>query len=476
VRSTGLYLHAARSARPRQLLARAVRPLRRRRFPRAVTPAVAPIAAAEGLWRSPAFERVELDAGGAGTRLYGFHEHYGEDVLEAARAGDASAARALIESWIAANLPRSSDPWHPYVCSTRIGNWISALTLEPSIATPEVAQSVARQLAHVAANVEDDILGNHVIRNARALVLGGIATGSGRLVTRGLELLRRELPEQVLPDGGHYERSPVYHAIVLRDLLEVQAATSEPFLAAPIERMRVFAAALARPDGAPSLFNDGSLDLAPRLELPAPQSGVATFRETGYVVVRASGLWLAFDCGAVAPSFLPAHAHADALSFQLWLDGEPVVIDPGTWTYAAGPDRDLLRSTQAHATVTVDGQSQFEPWGAFRSGPLPHVELLGVTEREATALVRWPGAVVHRRRIRWEDDVILVSDLVEGSGMHAAESSLPVAAGAAGRVEGEFEVERGRRSELLFRREEGDVLVRRTHGALPLAFDWRIRR
>jgi hypothetical protein len=126
--------------------------------------------------------------------------------------------------------------------------------------------------------------------------------------------------------------------------------------------------------------------------------------------------------------------------------------------------------------VTVDARSQFEPWGAFRSGPLPHVELLGVTEREATALVRWPGDVLHRRRIRWEDDAILVSDLVEGSGVLSAESRLPVAAGAAGRVEGEFEVERGLRSELLFRREEGDVLVRRTHGALPLAFDWRIRR
>jgi hypothetical protein len=133
------------------------------------------------------------------------------------------------------------------------------------------------------------------------------------------------------------------------------------------------------------------------------------------------------------------------------VDGEPVVIDPGTWTYAAGHERDLLRSTPAHATVAIDGRSQFEPWGAFRTGPLPRVELAGVTEREATALVRWPGEVVHRRRIRWEDDAILVS-------------------------EGEYEVERGLRSELLFSRGEGDVLVRRTHGALPLTFEWRIRR
>ena len=476
MRSAGLYLHAVRTARPRQLLARASRPVRRRRFPQASAAAVASIPGVEELWRSPAFQRVELDALGAGTRLYGFHQHYGEDALEAARAGEATRADELIAAWIALHPPKPGDPWHPYVCSTRIGNWIAALTLEPSLATPEVAESLGRQLAYVAANVEDDILGNHVIRNARALVLGGVATGSGRLARRGLELLRRELPEQVLPDGGHYERSPVYHSIVLRDLLEVEAATSEPFLAGPIERMRAFASALARPDGAPSLFNDGSLDLAPQLNLPAPAYGVSTFPETGYVVVRSSGLWLAFDCGPASPSFLPPHAHADALSFQLWVDGEPVVIDPGTWTYAAGPERDFLRSTRAHATVTVDGRSQFEPWGAFRSGPLPHVELVEATEHEATALVGRPSGVVHRRRIRWEDDAILVSDVVVGAGSHSAESRLPVAAGAQGRVEGEYEVEQGLRSELLFRRTEGDVLVQRAHGASPIAFHWRIRR
>ena len=66
----------------------------------------------------------------------------------------------------------------------------------------------------------------------------------------------------------------------------------------------------------------------------------------------------------------PAHAHADALSFQLWADGRPVVVDPGMPTYDAGAERDWFRGTRAHSTVAIDGD-QFEPWGAFRSGPLP---------------------------------------------------------------------------------------------------------
>src|SRR5262249_34589287 len=120
---------------------------------------------------------------------------------------------------------------------------------------------------------------------------------------------------------------------------------------------------------------DGGLDVSPQLDLPRPGEGVRAFPETGYVFVTRGDLALAFDCGPAAPAFLPAHAHADGLSSQLWLRGEPLVLDPGMPTYEAGAERDFFRSTQAHSTVAVGG-SQFESWGAFRSGPLPRVELL----------------------------------------------------------------------------------------------------
>ena len=64
-----------------------------------------------------------------------------------------------------------------------------------------LSESLWRQLAYLERNIEDEILGNHVIRNARALVLGGIVFAEEKLVSRGLALLARELPEQVLPMG-----------------------------------------------------------------------------------------------------------------------------------------------------------------------------------------------------------------------------------------------------------------------------------
>ena len=422
-----LYLYALRAARARQLRARVLRPFARRRFPGGEPPGEAtPVPAARGLWASPAFETSSpLDAS---TRLGRFHRQYGDDVLTAARAGDVEEARRLIATWIEAHPPHDGDAWHPYPLSTRAGNWVAALTLLPELASPELSRSLWRQLQRLRVNIEDDVLGNHVIRNARALVLGGTSFGVADMTRRGIELLRRELPEQVLRDGGHYERSPAYHLVVLRDLLEIQAASPHSWLADAIDQMRVFAAALERPDGAPALFNDGTVD-APQLDLPEPPEGLSVFDDTGFVVVRDGPLWLAFRCGPAAPRFLPAHAHADALSFQLWWHGRPVVVDPGTFTYESGVDRDWFRSTRAHSTLCIDGRDQFRLWGAFRSGPLPKVSLRYAREGAVEASVVLRDGIRHVRRIEWSSDEVWVYDQIEGKGRHRVESRLVWAPG-----------------------------------------------
>lgn len=471
-----LLLHALRTARPRQLRARARRPLTRRRFPTGAPPPFEPPTGPVELWRSLAFEPTSL--GGTGVeRLRGFHAQYGEDVLALARQGDALGARAAMLAWIESNPPRPGDSWHPYPLSTRAGNWLAALALEPEAGTSAIVESCWQQLLNLERNVEDDILGNHVIRNARALLLGAAAFGSAGLLARGSELLARELPEQVLSDGGHYERSPVYHLIVLRDLLEVEAALPGSVPADVLERMQRFAAGLARPDGEPALFNDGTLDLATRLDLPLPQEGLSLFADTGYAVLRRGGIWLAFDCGPPAPPYLPAHAHADALSFQLWLDGEPVVVDPGMPTYESGPERDWFRGTRAHSTVSVDGRDQFELWGAFRSGPFPRVELLEATEQRLEAAVSWPGGIRHVRAVTIETDALHVDDRIEGGGRHTLVSSLPLGPAPAGEIAGEgLPVGREARtvSERLFTPTEATALVMGGELDLPGRIGWRL--
>ena len=146
----------------------------------------------------------------------------------------------------------------------------------------------------------------------------------------------------------------------------------------------------------------------------------------GFVVVRDGPLWLAFRCGPPAPAFLPAHAHADALSFQLWWHGSPVLVDAGTFTYEAGSDRDWFRSTRAHSTIRVDGRDQFRLWAAFRSGRLPKVSLRYARERAVEASVVLPGRIRHVRRIEWDPEAgeVFVHDRLEGKGRHRVESRL----------------------------------------------------
>jgi hypothetical protein len=457
----------------RQLRARGLRPLARRRFPDGEPPRQAsPVPLARELWASPAFEASPpLDAA---TRLGRLHRQNGDDVLAAARAGELAETRRLVATWIEAHPPHDGDAWHPHPLSTRVGNWIAALTLLPELASPELSRSLWRQLQRLRVNIEDDVLGHHLIRNVRALVLGGVSFGTSELTRRGIELLRRELPEQVLRDGGHYERSPSYHLVVLRDLLEIQAASPHSWLGGAIEQMRMFASALARPDGAPALFNESPADV-PVLELPEAPKGLTVFDDSGFVVVRDRSLWLAFRCGPPAPNFLRAHAHADALSFQLWWRGRPVLVDPGTFTYEPGAERDWFQSRRAHSTVVVDGRDQVRP-----RGKLPKVSLRYARERAVEASVVLPGRVRHVRRIEWVEDEVWVYDRLEGKGRHHVESRL-VWAPDPPKVElelhggGELAAEERFVSERIGERVSTTVAAVLTDVDLPASFGFRLR-
>ncbi len=102
-------------------------------------------------------------------------------------------------------------------------------------------------------------------------------------------------------------------------------------------------------------------------ETPAHTS--RAFPDGGYYVMR--GGWsdtsdyLLLDCGAHG-SLNCGHAHADALSFNLAANGRTLLVDPGTYTYTGSKKmRDLFRSSAAHNTLVIDGESSSVPDDAF---------------------------------------------------------------------------------------------------------------
>jgi uncharacterized heparinase superfamily protein len=299
--------------------------------------------------------------------------------------------RCLIQRWIDEVPVLAKDAWHPYTVSLRICNWIWAYGFfaDKESAPPadnELCTSIFNQARYVRDFLERDVLGNHLVENCKALIVAGVFLGEPAFTKAGAGWLRRQLAEQILGDGGHYERSPMYHCIVLEDLIAVHdalAATDHPFareVRDAITHMANFAYGTLEPDGTIALFNDSAYGIAPQPEVlfsrlekqqlwrrpSRPRN--ALYKQSGLYVYRDDTISLTFDCGACCPDFLPAHAHADMLSYTLWFDGEPVVTDSGVYEYTAGQWRDYFRSTRAHNTFTIDDREQIACWAAFRVG------------------------------------------------------------------------------------------------------------
>ena len=102
----------------------------------------------------------------------------------------------------------------------------------------------------------------------------------------------------------------------------------------------------------------------------APAALSRAFPDGGYYVMRSGwepdSHYLLVDCGA--HGFLNCgHAHADSLAIEVAAAGTSMVVDPGTFTYSSSPQaRDRFRSSPAHSTLVVDGQSSSVPAGPFQ--------------------------------------------------------------------------------------------------------------
>ena len=208
--------------------------------------------------------------------------------------------------------------------------------------------ALAVQARFLARRLEWHLLGNHLLANAKALVFAGLffeGEEADAWRNTGLSILARELPEQVLVDGGHFELSPMYHSLIEEDLLDlVNLARAYPGMAPSsvtvtwakaLQRMRDWLVAMSHPDGEIAFFNDAAHGMAPspceleayaeRLGLPSypgTKEGVTHLERSGFVRVQQGQLVALFDVGRVGPDYPPGHAHADTLSFELSLSGQ----------------------------------------------------------------------------------------------------------------------------------------------------------
>jgi uncharacterized heparinase superfamily protein len=368
---------------------------------------------------------------------------YQADDIQWARATFAE----LWESWRSSNPVGDKDAWSPYVASLRL--WVLCAVFDRLVKSAATETDVTEQISwhagYVRAHLELDVGGNHLIKNLKSLVGAGVFLGRSDLVDFARTRMETQVGIQVLADGGHYERSPSYHCQVLEDLIDVetllQAARYRPSaqLAHDIEAMRRWLGAMIGDDGEVAMFNDatpvGARRIAALTPAAPPMGPLIALGASGYVVLRPdSRTQVICDVGDPCPPDLPAHAHADCLSFEMWLDGTKTVVDTATSTYEPGPQRDYERSTAAHSTVQVDGEDQTEVWGAFRAARLARATLENVAI-EGTSIVvvashdgyrRLPGSPLHRRRWLAAPGSLAVSDIIAGKESHHLRSNLYV--------------------------------------------------
>lgn len=397
-------------------------------------------------------------------RLWRFRLHSFDWLRERGR--DPVRSLRLIGDWIASNPPGTADAWEAYTASRRIGNWIDLFArrdVGPSVDAAALS-SLAHQVLWLENNLERHLRANHFLENGRALVLAS-AYFDGRDADRwrasGVRILMRELDEQILSDGGHIERSPMYHALVLEGLLDLlNVAQAHPgfypgafvrTLRDAVRRALTFLAAIELPGGALPRFNDsadgeaaspselyaygrrtGAWESVPKLSFARPLDA------SGYYVVREGDDALVADCGPLGAPYLSGHGHADTLGYEYVVGGRRIVADTGVFGYEPDERRRYARSARAHAVILVDDEEPCELWGAFRVGrraePLEAslLDLGNGMARFAGAhdgFVRLPGRPIVHRSIKWNRGRLAVIDEVRGRGRHRASSIVPFASG-----------------------------------------------
>lgn len=387
------------------------------------------------------------------SKLWLYNLHYFDDLNAIGSLNRRDSCVSLINSWIKENPPLSGNGWEPYPLSLRIVNWIKFF-YKHEYDTDNSKQSLYLQVHVLRQNLEYHLLGNHLFANAKALVFAGCYFNgevADEWLKKGLEILEAEVSEQILHDGGNFELSPMYHNIILADMLDLYQLSlvypdlipqsTKLYWCKTIGKMLEWAALMRHPDGNVSFFNDSALNVAPtvsalycyanKLQLLTPSNSdmkkVNYLESSGYVVVKNDAMNLIIDVAKVGPDYIPGHAHADTLSFEMSIDNYRVFVNSGTSTYGVGEERLRQRKTESHNTVVVDGKDSSEVWSGFRVARRAYPSEPCIIERDHMISVecshdgymRLSGKVTHTRKWQLEPDGLLIQDRLSGEFNHA---------------------------------------------------------
>ncbi|MHC4872184.1 MAG: heparinase II/III domain-containing protein [Planctomycetota bacterium] len=352
---------------------------------------------------------------------------------------------ALLDLWMQ-NNPLFSDPgWEPYPTSLRIINWIKYHFEFTNINEP-LAKSMYIQSRFLSGNLELHIEGNHIFENYKALLFAGLFYES-KEADEWLKIAKNNLlshiKEQILPDGGHFERSPMYHSIVLEGLLDIcnmlktydYKCELNDIIADCVPKMFDWFKVMTGPDSNYTLFGDsahgiarnyGELkEYAEKLEFSITEkenSDIINLADSGYLKCINKDFTLFANTGSIAPAHLPAHNHADTLSFILYLKDNPFITDRGVSTYETDKTRSTERGSASHNTLVINNTDSSDMWKSFRVGKRAKVINFNIDQEKNTFEASHNGycslfskSNIHKRSWQIDERKIIITDTFEGN-------------------------------------------------------------
>jgi len=387
-----------------------------------------------------------------------FSSHRWNFLQEALFAGavdwDAGVARCLL--WIEANSGKNLRCWEPYSACERIGNLLVFLAMMP----PELRErEIGPQLPRFLFDSINWIYGhleyygpsetnNHIIANARALVVAGAATGNQAAVTAGMKIFREWLPRLIMGGGFLRERSSHYQLVVLNWLMDAwhflgayagQQSADTQFMAGYTSSMLRAAGMVCGSQGQLlALIGDVSPDATPaqsaaRLALlypgywpPPAQSPPAVELRDGWFRLSAGRDTVLgnFPADGFPPRF-PTHGHCDLSSFVWIQDDTEIVADPGRYRYTRDAVSLFQISGSGHNVPIVNGLAPVCETLVVNGQwwPRPYSEAtLEVFERDGgvvlthTGFARATNVTRHCRQIRAGHGELEVVDSLDGEG------------------------------------------------------------
>jgi len=192
---------------------------------------------------------------------------------------------------------------------------------------------------------------------------------------------------------------------------------------------------MTHPDGEIAFFNDASIGIAASpadLERYALRLGLSPCKTrdqavshhsaSGYIRIHLGPFTAFLDTARIGPDYLPGHAHADTLSFELSLGHARVLVNRGTSVYGDGPNRLEQRSTAAHNTVEIDKKNSSDVWGGFRVGARAKPCDLQIEETPDFVRVacshdgyrRFHRGIIHRREWLFSSQSMGITDHLSG--------------------------------------------------------------